>query len=133
MSDSAPFFHYLIPWHGAFSSTARNSSPLPLYLKNVYDRSVSKVVLYDVLAHRSTTAQPVKQRVSGVLRPPGVSGGACRRTERAEWNAEYDNQVYTSNYSEHITVTEVSIKCYGVGKENEKNPVLNIGRHYQRR
>ena len=39
--------------------------------------------------------------------------GAHWSMEWVEWKTEYDNQVYTNNYNEHVAVTEVNMKCYG--------------------
>lgn len=45
--------------------------------------------------------------------------------EWTEWKIEYDYQVYTNNYNEHVAVMEVNVKWYGERKENKKNPVLS--------
>lgn len=49
-----------------------------------------------------------------------------------EWKIECHSQVYTNNYNEHVAVTEVHIKCYEEKKENKKNPVPNICRHFHK-
>lgn len=49
-------------------------------------------------------------------------------------NSEIEcDKVYTSNYNEHVAVTEVNMKCYEKRKENKKDPFPNICRQFTQR
>lgn len=51
----------------------------------------------------------------------------CWSIEWTEWKIEYDNQVYTNNYNEHVAVMEVNVKWYGEREKRTKRTLSLVG------